>query len=58
MLINVKETYETRQQLRKDKKAAENLYNEMVRKVLTDIEFALNKEMEHLNKIILNDDKF
>ena len=57
MLINGKETYETRQQLRKDKKAAENLYNEMVRKVLTDIEFALNKEMEHLNKIILNDDK-
>lgn len=57
MLINGKETYETRQQLRKDKKSAEAMYNEMVRKVLTDIEFSLNKEMERLNKIILNDDK-
>lgn len=57
MLINGKESFETREMLRKDKKHATDLYKEMVKKVLTDIEFSLNKEMERLNKVIINDEK-
>lgn len=57
MLISGKESYETRELLRKDKKTAVEVYNEMVKKVLTDIELSINKEMERLNNIIINDDK-
>ena len=54
-LISGRESYETKRQLQQDKKDAVNLYDLIVKKILTDIEYLLNKEMERLNKLILGD---
>jgi hypothetical protein len=56
-LISGKESFDTKQILTQEKKYATELYNKIVSKVLTDIEFRLNKEMERLNKLITGEDK-
>ena len=56
-LISGRESYETRRQLQQDRKDAISLYDVIVTKILTDIEYLLNKEMERLNKLIMGDVK-
>lgn len=56
-LISGRESYETRRQLQQDRKDAISLYDVIVTKILTDIAYLLNKEMERLNKLIMGDVK-
>lgn len=56
-LISGRESYETKRQLQQDKNDAISLYDVIVTKILTDIEYLLNKEMERLNKLIIGDVK-
>ena len=56
-LISGRESYETRRQLQQDKRDAISLYDVIVTKILTDIEYILNKEMERLNKLIMGNVK-
>ena len=56
-LISGRESYETKRQLQQDKNDAISLYDVIVTKILTDIEYLLNKEMERLNKLIMGDVK-
>lgn len=56
-LISGKDSYDTRDGLRKDKKIQDDLYIKMTEKVLADLQQQINNEMASLNSLILGKGK-
>lgn len=56
-LISGKDSYDTRDGLRKDKKIQDDLYIKMTEKVLADLQQQINNEMARLNSLILGSGK-
>jgi hypothetical protein len=56
-LISGKDSYDTRDGLRKDKKIQEDLYVKMTEKVLVELQQQINNEMARLNSLILGNGK-